>query len=37
MASHAELLTIDAGHCPMEEMPVYLATVIEEFLCRHSG
>ena len=34
---HAELLTIDAGHCPMQEMPVYLATIMEEFLRRHSG
>lgn len=34
---HAELQTIDAGHCPMQEMPVYLATIMEEFLHRHSG
>ena len=40
MAWHpnAELVTIrNCGHCPMQEAPVYLATLIETFINRHAG
>ena len=26
----------DAGYCPMQETPVYLASIIEAFLHRHT-
>lgn len=33
---HAELITFEAGHCPMQEMPVYLQTVMENFMKKRS-
>lgn len=32
---HAELVTMECGHCPMQEMPVYLQTLMERFLKQH--
>lgn len=35
---NAELKLIrNAGHCPMQETPIYLQTIMEEFLRRHAG
>lgn len=31
----AELQSLDSGHCPMQEIPVYLQTVMEAFMKRH--
>ena len=31
----AELVMIECGHCPMQEMPVYLQTLMESFMKRH--
>jgi 3-oxoadipate enol-lactonase len=31
----AELIMMDCGHCPMQEMPVYLQTLMEKFMKRH--
>ncbi len=36
--ANADLVVIrNCGHCPMQETPVYLATLIEGFLSRHAG
>jgi 3-oxoadipate enol-lactonase len=31
----AELAMMECGHCPMQEMPVYLQTLMESFMKRH--
>jgi pimeloyl-ACP methyl ester carboxylesterase len=31
----AELEMMECGHCPMQEMPVYLQTLMENFMKRH--
>jgi len=33
----AKLITMDCGHCPMQEMPIYLQTIMEQFLKEHAG
>jgi hypothetical protein len=33
----AELIMMECGHCPMQEMPVYLQTLMETFMKRHCG
>ncbi len=33
----AELVVMECGHCPMQEMPIYLATLMEAFMLRHAG
>lgn len=33
----AEVVTLDCGHCPMQEMPVALQTVMERFMRTHCG
>jgi pimeloyl-ACP methyl ester carboxylesterase len=32
----AELVMMECGHCPMQEMPVYLQTLMEAFMKRHA-
>ena len=33
----AELFMMDCGHCPMQEMPIHLQTLMENFLKKHAG
>ena len=33
----AEMVMMECGHCPMQEMPVYLQTLMETFMKRHCG
>ena len=35
--SDAKLEMLDCGHCPMQEMPIYLQTVMERFMKEHQG
>jgi len=32
---HAELITMEVGHCPMQETPILLQTIMEKFLKRY--
>jgi 3-oxoadipate enol-lactonase len=34
---HAELAMMESGHCPMQEMPIYLQTLMEQFMNRHAA
>ena len=33
----AKLVMMDCGHCPMQEMPIYLQTLMEGFMNKHAG
>jgi 3-oxoadipate enol-lactonase len=33
----AELKMMECGHCPMQEMPIYLQTLMERFMVQHAG
>ena len=32
-----ELVMMDCGHCPMQEMPIRLQTLMEDFMNKHAG
>lgn len=35
--ANAELVMMECGHCPMQEMPIYLQTLMERFMNEHAG